>query len=200
MESTVKNRTTLYELLGINRNAEQGEVKKAYRRLAKKYHPDTSDIPNAGQTFQQIQKAYEVLSDPHKRQVYDRRLVWQERRAEQQAYRKYQHYHEDTAQYQARQRAAYYARRRREQMEAETSLDYVTFHLKQTLGLAINLVILFAGIFCFAYGLYFLFIKDFNGSMVAGYFITGTGISLMYSMVKAMRILMKIWNQWFENH
>lgn len=61
-----------YEVLGINRSASQDEVKKAYRRLARQYHPDVSDAPDAEARFKEINEAYEVLSDPEKRATYDR--------------------------------------------------------------------------------------------------------------------------------
>lgn len=57
-----------YSILGISKNSSQDDIKKAYRKLASKYHPD-----HGGDTagFQQIQTAYEILGDPHKRQQYD---------------------------------------------------------------------------------------------------------------------------------
>ena len=61
-----------YKILGIKRDATQEEIKKAYRRLAKKYHPDINkDDPQAKSKFQEINEANEVLGDPEKRRKYD---------------------------------------------------------------------------------------------------------------------------------
>jgi DnaJ-class molecular chaperone len=62
-----------YKLLGINRNASAADIQKAYRDLARKYHPDLNpDDKSAKAKFQAVQKAYEVLSDNEKREMYDR--------------------------------------------------------------------------------------------------------------------------------
>ncbi len=60
-----------YKLLGVSKNASDAEVKKAYRKLARKYHPDVSKEANAEEKFKQIKEAYEVLKDGEKRQAYD---------------------------------------------------------------------------------------------------------------------------------
>ncbi|MFA5035806.1 MAG: molecular chaperone DnaJ [Candidatus Izemoplasmatales bacterium] len=60
-----------YEVLGINRSATEDDIKKAYRSLAKKYHPDVSTEKNAEAKFKEVQEAYEVLSDSGKRTQYD---------------------------------------------------------------------------------------------------------------------------------
>ncbi|MDL2211628.1 molecular chaperone DnaJ [Erysipelotrichaceae bacterium OttesenSCG-928-M19] len=60
-----------YEVLGVSKNADASEIKKAYRKQAKKYHPDANDSPDAEEKFKEIQEAYEVLGDPNKKATYD---------------------------------------------------------------------------------------------------------------------------------
>ncbi len=61
-----------YEVLGVSRSADQDELKRAYRRLARKYHPDVNKEPGAEDQFKEINRAYEVLSDAQTRSNYDR--------------------------------------------------------------------------------------------------------------------------------
>lgn len=60
-----------YETLGVERGATAEQIRAAYRRLARKYHPDVNKSPDASKRFAEVQEAYEVLSDEHKRRVYD---------------------------------------------------------------------------------------------------------------------------------
>lgn len=60
-----------YEVLGVNKNADEKEIKLAFRRLAKKYHPDINKDPGAEEKFKEAQEAYAVLSDETKRKQYD---------------------------------------------------------------------------------------------------------------------------------
>ena len=64
--------TDYYETLGVPRDATPEQIKKAYRRLAMKFHPDVASEPDAADRFKRIGEAYEVLSDTHKRDIYDR--------------------------------------------------------------------------------------------------------------------------------
>ena len=65
------NKKDYYEVLGVDKNASEADIKSAFRRLAKKYHPDVSKEENAAEKFKEAQEAYAILSDPEKRKQYD---------------------------------------------------------------------------------------------------------------------------------
>lgn len=65
------NKKDYYEVLGVSKDADEKEIKSAFRKLAKKYHPDVSKEPDAATKFKEAQEAYAVLSDPDKRKQYD---------------------------------------------------------------------------------------------------------------------------------
>ena len=64
--------TDYYDVLGVSRDASPEQIKKAYRRLAMKLHPDVATEPDAAERFKKVAEAYEVLQDPKKRDLYDR--------------------------------------------------------------------------------------------------------------------------------
>ena len=68
MSTTYKD---YYDLLGVDRSADENTIKKAYRKLARQYHPDVNKDPEAEEKFKEIGEAYEVLGDPEKREQYD---------------------------------------------------------------------------------------------------------------------------------
>ncbi|CAI7852867.1 unnamed protein product, partial [Closterium sp. NIES-53] len=67
----VRATTDLYQTLGVSYTANKQEIKKAFREMARKYHPDVSQASGSGRTFQAIVAAYEVLSDDQQRRLYD---------------------------------------------------------------------------------------------------------------------------------
>ena len=64
------NKRDLYEVLGVNKSASKDEIKSAYRKLAKKYHPDNHETGDA-EKFKEVQEAYDILFDDQKRSAYD---------------------------------------------------------------------------------------------------------------------------------
>src|SRR5438093_10491966 len=80
-----------YQILGVSRTASEKEIKSAYRRLARLYHPDVNKDPKATDRFKLINEAYEVLSDPKKRTKYDQLGAdWERIEREQEFARQYQ--------------------------------------------------------------------------------------------------------------
>ena len=65
------NNTEYYDRLGVSKDASQDEIKRAYRKMSKKYHPDISKEPGAEEKYKEVQEAYETLSDDQKRAAYD---------------------------------------------------------------------------------------------------------------------------------
>ena len=61
-----------YEVLGVDKNVNGDEVKKAFRKMARQYHPDVNKAPDAEEKFKEVKEAYDVLSDDQKRAQYDR--------------------------------------------------------------------------------------------------------------------------------
>jgi hypothetical protein len=193
MEPPLHSRVNFYELLGIDRQATEAEVKKAYRNLVKQYHPDLSSKPDTAKSFQLIQTAYEVLSDPHKRAIYDQLL-----------HRREQGLHQGRSRESfyngAQQREYAYSTTTAPESTQLSRAEKVQFHLKQAVGAGILSVLAIVSIGLTGLGLVFLFVKDFNGAMVAGYVTIAAGVGLLVNVVKAFRVIGRIWTEWFQHH
>jgi curved DNA-binding protein len=90
-----------YKIMGVSREASEKEIKTAYRRLARKYHPDLNKDPGAKEEFQAVGEAYEVLKDPAKRQAYDEGRLYEQ--YQQQGAPHQQNYHAHDFGFSARQ-------------------------------------------------------------------------------------------------
>ena len=67
------NKRECYEVLGVSRDADEAAIKKAYRKLAKKYHPDTNvGNAQAEEKFKEINESYDIIGNPEKRKLYDK--------------------------------------------------------------------------------------------------------------------------------
>jgi curved DNA-binding protein len=85
--------TDYYAVMGLQRDANEKDIKVAYRRLARKYHPDVNKEPEAEEKFKELGKAYEVLKDPKKRAAYDKHGInWDKPEANTPPHNDYQHY------------------------------------------------------------------------------------------------------------
>ncbi len=85
-----------YKIMGLKEDATEKDIKQAYRRLARKYHPDISKEPNAEEQFKAVGEAYEALKDPVKRKEYDELRKYGQRQQNNQGFRGNPHYQEST--------------------------------------------------------------------------------------------------------
>lgn len=86
-----------YKILGVKKDASAEDIKKEYRKLARKYHPDVSKDSDAEKKFKEVAEAYEVLKDPEKRKLYDQYGAnWKEGKAQEEYRKKYQQQYQDS--------------------------------------------------------------------------------------------------------
>lgn len=127
----------LYQILGVSRTSSQAEIKKAYHRLALKYHPDTGESTASAEMFHKINKAYQILSEPTRRDWYNHRL------SSARSVQKYRNYRRRKARAMAYARYRYYAQKAAEQRQVSF------WKRKDFLLAAVSLLVIFLGVYLF---------------------------------------------------
>ena len=180
------NQMTYYEILGVPKEADATQIKKAFRKLAMQYHPDVSKEPEAETRFKLIYIAYDILTDPYKRTLYDE---MQERRQREPVYeeRKMNDWQAGVA-----HTARHYSRMRYEEFD-DSLLSKIRFHTHQGIALIFAFSLLCISFVCIGLGYWFLTGKHYNGSILLGSFAFIAGAILMYNAFRALIGVFKIW-------
>ena len=180
---------TYYEILEIEAHANDIEIKKAFRRLAMKYHPDVSKEPEAETRFKILYIAYEILSDPYKRSLYDElQLRKQDEQESEPEFNEMRN--------RAYSQAGRYSGMRYREFE-DTMLSRISFHANQTLAFVFCFLLLCVGMISLGLGFYFLTGKYFNGAIVLGIGSLFVGGIILFYAVKG---LIGVFNTWQGNY
>jgi len=190
-----------YNILQLETNASEQEIKVAFRRLAKKFHPDKNANANAPEEFKKVYMAYEVLSDPYKKKLYD----------ELSASKNHQEYAPssfnynagfDEWEYRAAERASHYADMRFSQFEKQElkGLDYYYHQVALTIGII--------GLF-FIGGLALYFSKNIvsaylssrtdASSLIGAFFLAIFGLFILYYVNQMSKVFRQSVLQKFRN-
>lgn len=172
-----------YSILEISPEASSDEIKKSFRRLAKKFHPDVNHDPEAESMFKLIYIAYDILKDNYKRQLYDE--LQQLKRMELQG--RMRRWHS-----QANRQATEYAKMEYEEFE-ESLLSKISFHSTQFLALLFAFVLLCMGFIGLLLGAYFIFKSDFNGAITAAFFLIAFASGFLWLGIKTFLGVLETW-------
>ena len=176
---------TYYQILEIEVDANAADIKKAFRRLAMKYHPDISTEHEAETRFKIIYIAYEILSDPYKRKLYDE-------------FQLHKHTEPDPEpvinewQRKAYSQAGRYSRMHYKEFD-DTMLSKLTFHTHQGVAFLFCFALLCVGMVTLGLGFKFVNGKYFNGAYVLG---TGSFIAGTFFLFYSVKGLIGVFNSW----
>jgi DnaJ-class molecular chaperone len=177
-----------YRLLGVSLAASDAEIKHAFREAAKVYHPDINKEPDAEETFRTLYIAYDTLTDPFKRRMYDRLMSEDYAPATQTSTNAYY----EKMQRRSEMRARSYAAMDYDEFE-ETAFTKASFHAKQVAAFIIFFAMLCAGMIGFIVGAHYVFFEKFNGAQVTGYGFWAGAAVLSYISCKALLGVYEIW-------
>jgi DnaJ-class molecular chaperone len=177
-----------YNLLGVSLTASDAEIKHSFREMAKKYHPDLNNETDAGDNFRMLYIAYETLTDPFKRKIYDRLL---ENDFEIPLNRR------NWAWYEKMQRRANLRARQYSEMQyhdfEDSAFSKAEFHTKQAVAFFLFFSMMCAGMGCFLIGSQYIFNENFNGAQLTGLALWLAGCLLSYISGKALLGIYEIW-------
>lgn len=175
-----------YEVLGIDNKADENQVKQAFRRLARKYHPDVNPAPDASEMFRLVYISYEILIDPYKRRIYDELLESRKRPVSYSGY----NYEWDT---QANKKAYEYSEMHYEEFK-ETLLDKISFQFSQGIAFVSFFALLILGTTALLFGIQ-KFNTDVNGAKTVGAMCCVFGGGIIYFALKAINGIFKAWRR-----
>jgi curved DNA-binding protein CbpA len=181
------DRLDFYSILGVSQDASDNEIKHSFREMAKVYHPDINTSPDAGDAFRTLYIAYDTLTDPFKRRIYDRLLLDNDEPRQSLSWAYY-----EKMQRRAAMRARNYAAMQYEEFE-DSAFMKVSFHLKQVIAFLLFFMLLCTGMGCFIIGANYIFKDTFNGAQVSGYACWMAGAALCYISGKALLNIYEIW-------
>ena len=176
---------TYYQILEIDASANAVEIKKAFRRLAMKYHPDISNEEEAETRFKIIYIAYDILSDPHKRKLYDE-------------FQLHKHIEEESEpvinewRRKAYSQAGRYSRMQYREFD-DSMLSKITFHTHQGVAFLFCFALLCVGIITLGIGFMFINGKYFNGAYVLGTGSFVTGVLFLFYGAKGLIGVFSTW-------
>lgn len=173
-----------YEILGVSRNSDPVEIKSAFRKLAKKYHPDVNKTKEAENMFQLIYIAYEILSDSLKREIYNKRLDFSGNEERLNGWTKKAGHH-----------AKDYAQMRYEEFD-NSLFSKIEFHGRQLISLITFFIFLCVGFIALGGSWYIQKLPPFNGSILISLLLVIVGLGVIFIAIKA---LWGIFNTWKLN-
>lgn len=186
---------TYYEILNITASADENEVKRAFRKLAMKYHPDVNTSPDASDRFKLVYIAYEILSDSYKRKMYDELLESKKQNA---GYSNYGYSYQGSQAQNvadwdrtAHQRARAYSEMQYKDFK-ETLLDKISFQVNQALAFILFFALLSGGMVAIGFG-WIEFNSQVNGAKSLGILAFIFGGTMTYFAMTALYNIIKIW-------
>lgn len=176
-----------YTVLELTPHASLDDIKKAFRRLAKQYHPDVSQDPEAESRFKLIYMAYEILSDAGKRQLYDELQVLKAeaaRRVSEERMRRWEQ--------RAERQAEGYARMEYEEFD-NSLLSRIRFHTSQGFAFVFSFGLLCLGFMCIMTGSIFVWKEHFAGAQGIGYLLWAIGAAFAFTGGAAILGVFQTW-------